>query len=218
MQPTPGHQHNALQDGNGQEAAAPYADVAVDARTSKPGDIFTYAAPPHLRLRPGHLVRIPFGRRTIHGMVLRLTGELRVDYSKPVLGLVYPEPLLDSVRMELAQWVSRYYMAPLFDAMAPMLPPGFRARGGSLVQLTRNAAEPESLQPGALRLLAYLRQHPRPLRLATLSGILGPWVPNAARALLEAGVLEEVGEEVKIPAPPRPKQVMRPAMPIGEML
>ena len=196
-----------------------YAEIVVDARTSIPGDRFTYEVPPHLDLRAGHLVRVPFGRRTIHGVVAWITSELRVDYVRPVAGLLHPEPVMDDLRMELAAWIAGYYMAPMFDAIAPFLPPGFRTRARPALSLTAGApddgtatpkaiAAPEAtegkrLTPGALRLLAYLQAHPRPHQIAGLARTLGPWVPNAARALIESGVAQEQVIE------PRPHPVSR---------
>ena len=178
----------------------PYAEIVVDARTTLPGDVFTYAAPPHLGLRPGHLVRVPFGSRSLHGVVLRLTGELRVGYVKPVRALVHAEPLLTAAQLALAEWIARYYVAPAFDAIAPMLPPGFRGRSRPAVRLRPDAAEPERLPRGARRLAAYLRSRSRPVGVAALSARLGPWVPNAVRALVSAGMIEERAE---VP-PPHP--------------
>ena len=182
------------------ESVLPYAEIVVDARTTVPGDVFTYAAPPHLDLHPGHLVRVPFGSRSVHGVVLRLTAELRVGYVKPVRALVHPEPLLTRAQLTLAEWIAGYYMAPAFDAIAPMLPPGFRGRSRPVVSLRPDAVEPERLSPGARRLASHLRGRARPVGVATLSRRLGPWVPNAVRALASAGMIEERAEE----APPRP--------------
>ena len=55
----------------------PYAEIVVDSRTTVAGDVFTYAVPPDLALSPGHLVRVPFGSRSVHGVVLRRTSELQ---------------------------------------------------------------------------------------------------------------------------------------------
>ncbi len=217
MTATPDHVQGApLDDAGG--ASAPYADVAVDARTNQPGGTFTYSIPPHLNVQPGQLVRVPFGPRTLRGIVTRLTFERRVDYTKPILALVHPEPLLNDTQMELAQWVSRYYMALLFDSMAPMLPPGSRSRSGALVRLVTGASEPERLPPAARRLLAYLRKHSRPLRAASLARVLGPWVPNALRALMEAGLLEELPEAEAPVQKRRRAQAVRSAVSPEEML
>ena len=171
-----------------------YADVAVDVPTPD-NDAFTYSIPPGLALKPGHLVRIPFGRRNVHGVVLRLTDEPRVAYTRPIHGAVYLEPLLTPARLQLAQWIAGYYRAPLFEALAPMLPPGYRRPSQTTVRLTRNgptgnAAPTPALPPAAQRLFAYLHRYPRGRTLTALTRRLGGWAPNALRQLLSLGLAE----------------------------
>jgi primosomal protein N' (replication factor Y) (superfamily II helicase) len=199
-------------------ASSPYVEVVVDARTSVPGDRFTYECPPGLELALGHLVRVPFGQRTLHGVVVAFVDELKLDYVKPVIGLVHPEPVIDGPHLKLAEWISRYYRASLFDALAPMLPPGLRGRSRTTVQLIADAPEPENLSAGAKRLLAYLRGNPRAHQVAMLTRTLGPWVANAARALVHAGMLEErTPEQTAQPRERRTAQVVRIAIPALEI-
>ena len=201
-----------------QASAAPrYVNVAVDAKTSLPGDEFTYAIPDTLNLRPGHLVQAPFGRRSVRGVVTSLTDVLRVDYAKPVGRLLHPEPLIDGPRMALARWIADYYMAPLFDALAPMLPPGWRGRARLTIWPVADVEEPADLSPSARRLLAYLRANPQPRQLARLVQALGPWAQSAARALVKAGVVEQrvVAPAVRVP---RSVQAVLPAVAPGRPL
>lgn len=188
---------------------APYVEVVVDSRTNVPGDRFTYECPPSLELAVGHLVRVPFGQRTLHGVVVALAQELKLDYVKPVLGLVHPEPVLDVAHLKLAEWIARYYRASLYDAIAPMLPPGMRGRSRTTVQLIADAEEPERLSAGATKLLSYLRSNPRPHQTAILTRTLGPWVANAARGLIHAGLLEERMPEPEARPQQRTAQVVR---------
>ena len=170
-----------------------YADVVVDVPT--PGrDAFTYSVPPGMALQPGHLVRVPFGKRNVHGVVLRSVHEPRVDYTKPVQGAVYPEPLLTPPRLRLAQWMADYYRASLFETLAPMLPPGYRRPSQMSVRLARGGSagddSPPELPPAAQRLLAHLRLHPRGATLSALTRRLGGWAPGAVRKLLSLGLAE----------------------------
>ena len=181
--------------------SAAYVEVVVDARTKVRGDRFTYECPVGMELAVGHLVRVPFGKRTLHGVVVALTEELKLDYVKLVLGLVHPDPILDEAHLKLAEWVARYYRASLFDAIAPMLPPGMRGRSRTTVQLIVDAREPGTLPAGAAQLLSYMKSNPRPHQITMLTRTLGAWVTNASRALARAGLLKE-----HTPEPPvRPK-------------
>ncbi len=179
---------------------ARYAEVAVDAHTGKPGGAFTYSIPPHLDLQPGCLVRVPFGPRTLHGIVVALRDTTDAGYAKPVESLVEQTPLLTPERIALAEWIADYYMAPLYDALALMLPPDLRSRSHTYVKFAKEPADPDRLSRGAQRLLAYLRSEPRQRRVSSLVRTLGPWARNAVRALVESGAAVEWQSSVE----PRP--------------
>ena len=205
------------------EPSAPgYADVVVD--VPAPGhDAFTYAIPSGMALRPGHLVRIPFGNRSARGVVLRLLAEPRVDYTKPVSGAIYPEPLLTPVQLQLAQWVASYYRAPLFEALAPMLPPGYRRPSQMALRLAQNgpadgAPMEEGLSPASQRLLAYLHGHPRATTLALLTRQLGPWVTSALRPLLSSGMVQMEWAGASLPGQRRVQQTAHLAIEIDAAL
>jgi primosomal protein N' (replication factor Y) len=179
------------------DSALPYADVVVDVPTNVYDDAFTYAVPLGVALQPGHLVRVPFGPRHAHGVVLRLTAKLRVDYVKPIHSLVHPEPVIDATRLELAQWVSRYYRTPLFEALAPMLPPGFRTPGQATVRLLHNTTPSTGMPASVQSLVTYLHRFPNGVRVPVLTRRLGPWVPNVVQSLIRSGIAETGWAEAK---------------------
>jgi len=198
-------------------AAPPYAEVVVDVPAAHGEQVFIYAVPPGVDARPGHLVRVPFGPRRARGIVLRRTADLNAPYVKPIAGLAHPQPVLAEVQIALARWIASHYRCSLFEAMAPMLPPGFRTASQSLVRALPGVEVPAGLTPGTLGLLAYLRERPAPHDAAALRKRFGPWVPNALRALLEAGAVERAD-------PPEPTlrvrevQVLRPAVDVPALL
>ena len=201
-------------------APLPYADVIVDVTTTHPDNTFTYEAPPRLALRPGHLVRVPFGRRPAQGVVAALRAETDLRYTRPVDDLVLPDPVVTGAGFALARWIARYYRASLFEALAPMLPPGFRAPSHTTVRLLADAEPPAELPKGARMLLAHLRSHPGRQRAAALARRMGPWVYNAVRDLEREGLVEcewalaQGGQSLAAPA--RPAPVLRAAMPPSE--
>jgi primosomal protein N' (replication factor Y) (superfamily II helicase) len=111
-----------------------YAEVAVDSPGSR--STFCYAIPPGLNISAGQAVWVPFGSRIIQGIVLRLSDEPSVEETKEIAGIVTDFPLLSPIQIKLAQWISEHYFAPLFDALALMLPPGFERRAITCFQLT----------------------------------------------------------------------------------
>ena len=110
-----------------------YVEVAVDAPVKSPAT-FTYSAPPELDLRPGCLVRAPFGHRTLSGVVVGVRDTPGVEHVKAVEALAAPAPLVSPERLALARWMADYYMAPLYDALAMMLPPNLRMRAHTVLR------------------------------------------------------------------------------------
>ena len=112
-----------------------FADIAVDSPVGH-SRTFTYEIPEHLNLLVGSSVLVPFGKRTLQGVVFCITDTPSVDQTKEVLSLIDNEPLLDEVSLSLARWSSNYYVCSLFEACALMLPPGSRKRSDVWIQLS----------------------------------------------------------------------------------
>ena len=94
-----------------------------------------------MALEPGQMVLVPLGRRPVQGVVLQLTDMPQVDVTRDVLASVDPSPLVTPIALDLARWISRYYLSPLFPAVALMLPPGFGRRVRSNIRLTTSQDE-----------------------------------------------------------------------------
>ncbi|PKB80010.1 MAG: primosomal protein N' [SAR202 cluster bacterium Io17-Chloro-G9] len=104
-----------------------YAEVAVDAPVAH-SRTFSYSIPSLLSLEPGQLVWVPFGRRVAQGVVVELASAPQVEVTRDILQPVEPSPLVATVGLELARWLSDYYLCSLYDAIALFLPPGFEAQ------------------------------------------------------------------------------------------
>ena len=107
-----------------------YADVAIDADWIPPGKTFSYRIPRHLAVEPGQLVWVQFGRNIVQGLVISLADASAVteEETRDILHPVEPSPLVGSLGLELAEWLGQTYRCSPFEAVAPMLPPGFRAQ------------------------------------------------------------------------------------------
>lgn len=110
-----------------------YAEVAVDAPVGH-SRTFSYSVPRQFTVEPGQLVWVPFGRRVAQGLVVELADSPQVEVTRDILQPIEPSPLVSRVNLELAQWVSRYYLCSLFSAIATVLPPGFEAHVRSQVR------------------------------------------------------------------------------------
>ena len=165
-----------------------YAEVAVDAPVGH-DHTFTYSIPSSMDVRAGQLVRVPFGPRTLQGVVFALTDSSPVAESRDILS-VDDGPVLTATQLSLARWVSDYYISSLFEAAALMLPPGGRVR-----QKTYLAAAPvvdgvglARLTPYQEQVLEYVRGRER-VEENRLVGALGQRARAAALRLSEAGLI-----------------------------
>lgn len=104
-----------------------YAEVSVNSPAAQ-RRTFSYAVPPEFHVRVGHAVWVPFGQRLLQGIVCEMTDTPAVDQVRDVAGLIDSVPLLSPRQIALARWVSDYYLSPLFEALAVLLPPGFERR------------------------------------------------------------------------------------------
>lgn len=111
-----------------------YAEVAVNSPIAQRRS-FCYSIPPRLTVDVGQAVWVPFGAKVLQGIVVKLSDYPSVEDTKEISGLITSSPLLFPDQVELALWLSKHYLAPLFDAVALMLPPGFERRLVTFLQL-----------------------------------------------------------------------------------
>ncbi len=140
-----------------------FAQVAVDGAGGQERT-FTYRVPPELDVVPGHLVWVPFGSRTVQGIVFGVVETPEVEETRDVERVAYEQPLLSARQIKVATWMSTYYRVGLFMAALQMLPPGFASRLRTWVSLdAQRAADP------------------------ALTGDIGPREERALRMVREAG-------------------------------
>ena len=146
-----------------------YAEVAVNSPGSR--STFSYAIPPGLNVDVGQAVWVPFGSRVIQGIVLQLSDEPSVEETKEIAGIVADSVLLSPIQTQLAQWISGYYFAPPFDALALMLPPGFERRAITYFQPTDSQVD-LPLTPEQSQVLRVIREK-RKASLPELEKVIG---------------------------------------------
>ena len=170
-------------------AAMAFAEVAVDSPAA-PGRTFSYSIPDGLGVVPGHLVRVPFGRRTLGGLVMSLAELPQVAETRPILNTTGDGPVLTAVQLQLARWVSDYYVSPLFEAAAPMLPPGQRLRQRARLSIGAAMAEGQpQLSPLQTRIVDYVRRNGS-VDIERLVRSMGERARASASRLVDKGLLE----------------------------
>jgi len=104
-----------------------FAQIAVDGAGGQ-ARTFTYSVPAEMNVQPGHLVWVPFGPRTVQGIVFGLTDVPEIEETRDIERIAYEDPLISARQIKVATWISTYYRVGLFMAASQMLPPGFASR------------------------------------------------------------------------------------------
>ncbi len=125
-------------------------------------ETFHYQVPPSLgeRVARGHIVHVPFGQRTMTGVVVELVDSSPVT-ARSILSVVDGPPLPEKV-LDLILWTASYYQSPVGLLLRLALPPSITAGKGPVYALTeagRSEAEREG-SPFASILIA-LKRGPR---------------------------------------------------------
>ena len=182
-----------------------YAEIAVNSPVAR-RRTFTYSIPSSLNLAVGQAVWVPFGPRVVQGVVLQLTGDSPVEETRDIIGIIDSQPLLTSIQIELARWIGDYYLSPLFDALALMLPPGFERRMITFYHLSPGfsseaAAKSTPEETQVIRLL----QTEKKAQQSVLEKLLGKrTAKQVLQGLVEAGTISRI-QELERPRI-RPKQ------------
>ncbi len=111
------------------------------------GMTFHYSIPPELRddVRLGQLVVVPFGSRRLQGVIFGFDDRSPVQETKGLYEIADRTPVLSAAQIELACWISSYYLAPLIDAVLLMLPPGVARKTRAIVRLNTERPLPPGL-------------------------------------------------------------------------
>jgi len=72
----------------------------------------------------GHGVVVPFGKRTLTGIVTDVTHEPPEFEAKDIIGTVDEKALLTAEQLQLTKWISEYYLCGWGEAARASLPPG----------------------------------------------------------------------------------------------
>ncbi len=166
-----------------------YAEVSVNAPAAK-RQAFSYSIPSELTVDVGQAVYVPFGQKTVQGLVLELTDVPAFEPTRDIIGVIESQPLLSTKHILLAKWLSDYYLSPLFDALALMLPPGFERRVLTTISLIQQEYDAASLNEHQLSLLELLKRKPK-VRLIEIETLLGKKrASTIISQLVELGLIE----------------------------
>ncbi|MBI2361461.1 MAG: primosomal protein N' [Deltaproteobacteria bacterium] len=165
-----------------------FAQVVVPSPLNEP---LTYAIPPALRksLRIGMRVLVPLGKRKVAGIVSDFLAQTPRQQIKEILAVLDDRPVLDSSLLKLIDWASHYYLAPVGEVLATILPPALRVHS-LRVLAAKPGAFPEA---GELerKILEQVRRRKGRLTIRSLARIVPEKRLNRALERLSAmGALE----------------------------
>jgi len=114
--------------GSGQK----YAEIYIDIRSLGADRPFDYRIPSGMvdKLKIGSVVLVPVKSRREIGYIVNIKDSTDIDpkKTKPISSVVDIPPLFDNGRIELARWMSSYYIQPLTSVLRLFLPPGKKTR------------------------------------------------------------------------------------------
>ncbi len=172
------------------------AAVAVDFPGLQPRT-YSYSVPAGLSVGAGSLVWVPFGPRTLQGMVMAMEAGPVPFPVRPILCVVGDHPLLSPMQLDLARWTSERYLSGLFASAALMLPPGMGARAVTWLDAVPATTPPASLPKEVAEILATISR--APVRLQELKGRFGQRrVEQAIEGLARRGL---VLRRIALPGP-----------------
>jgi primosomal protein N' (replication factor Y) len=191
----------------------------------QPHGPYDYSVPAAMagRLVAGQRVRVPLGKgnRQVVGyctaVQMRELGSRRL---KPVGRMVDDAPLLSPAMLQLAEWMSDYYLCPLGQVLQAIVPAGVRGKAGTreMTFLSVPPAVRAELEAGRLKLgekqldaLRVLAASPRPLTPPELAQAakctLGPIGGLRKKKLVQAEVSRIQQMEVEEPPVEREKHL-----------
>jgi len=109
-------------------------DVIPESRTHSGIGVFSYKVPLELsgQIKIGSIVGIPFGKKTIRGVVKKIQNAKfknqndNFKFKIKQITSVNPDFAIPSSYIELAEWVSKYYLCSLGEAISVFLPPSMK--------------------------------------------------------------------------------------------
>jgi len=112
---------------------------------------------------PGQAVWVPFGNKTLQGIVTSIEKLPAVEETRDIGAVIEPPLILSTQQLKLAQWISDYYLCPLFDALSTMLPPGFERRTIAYIYPAKDfeKSQPSNLTAEQTKIIDLLRQKNR---------------------------------------------------------
>jgi len=96
---------------------------------NRPLQPLTYEVPQKFgEVKPGQRVIVPLREKACQGIVYSIKEDSDRKDLKQLIGVIDSEPLLNSDLIELAEWMARYYLCSIGEAMWTLIPKGIKKK------------------------------------------------------------------------------------------
>ena len=102
-----------------------FADVVFN----RPIPPLTYRIPRDMELTTGVRVRVELKNSETVGIVHSLREKPASSYTKPIKEVLDTELVINEDLMQTAEWMARYYLCSIGEALWTVIPKGIRKRG-----------------------------------------------------------------------------------------
>jgi primosomal protein N' (replication factor Y) len=141
---------------------------------------FTYSVPAEHAGRSllGIRALVPFGQRTMTGVIVGESETTDIPKVRPLLDLLDADPIFSPEMLRFADWMSEYYLSPLGETLRSMLPQGMTPESTQRImlaspELVYRAAELRRTAPRQAAIITALGDHPKGIALSTLQKKVG---------------------------------------------
>lgn len=206
------------------ESAGPrlFVEVAVNS-TFASSQTFSYGVPLGMAPAVGMAAYLPFGKLTLQGIIVDVHDT--PVFSEPekireVRSLIGGGPLIDADRIALAQWIAHEYIAPIFDAVALFVPPGFERKPQTIVTATveQGGIEVLALAPRLRETLAAIVERSPILTDALKERLTFSSIDSALASLEKRGLINRAHTLARPSVSAKSVDVAALAMPLTDAL
>jgi primosomal protein N' (replication factor Y) len=163
---------------------------------------FTYSIPPEFQnqVAAGSRVVVPFGKKTLTGVVVGHRASPNVANIKPIKDALDASPTFSEDMLRLTQWIAEYYLAPWGEVLRAATPQGLSVQTTRTVTLIAENVDEviSALKPSAVSQKAILMalQKERTVNFASLQRKTGIRSLHAVVNQLALNGWVEVREEI----------------------
>ena len=186
-------------------AAGPYADVAIERGIDSSPTGLTYRVPAALAdLAVGERVAVPLGRgdKRAMGYIIRLHADTPTYDPKKIKPILERSPqsvALPGELVELARWLSNYYVCPLGMVFGAMLPAavtrGTGTRQQRMVKLAEAILEEPKVTKVQQQVIDAARLHGGWVLVKDLADLASVKTTGPVKTLIDKGLLESRDEQ-----------------------